>query len=75
MEGWHIIVSDSLSPVVLFYEFFSFDEKTKTFKVNYRQEKQGKYTMSILLMSDSYFGLDIEKDMKYEVGAAKKMVE
>ena len=26
-------------------------------------------------MSDSYFGLDIIKDIKYEVGAEKKMYE
>jgi hypothetical protein len=75
MEGWHIIVSDSVSPVVLLYEFFAFDETTKTFKVTYRQEKQGKYAISINVMSDCYFGLDIEKDLKYEVGAAKKMAE
>lgn len=75
MEGWHIIVSDSLSPVVLLYESFNFDETTKTFKVTYRQEKQGKYAISINVMSDCYFGLDIEKDLKYEVGAAKKIIE
>ena len=26
-------------------------------------------------MSDCYFGLDIEKDLKYQVGAARKVVE
>lgn len=26
-------------------------------------------------MSDCYFGLDIEKDVKYEVGVAKKIIE
>lgn len=31
--------------------------------------------MTINLMSDCYFGLDIERDLKYEVGAAKKIVE
>jgi hypothetical protein len=75
MEGWHIIVSDSTSPVVLLYEFFTFDETTKTFKVTYRQERQGKYSITINVMSDSYFGLDVEKDLKYEVGVARKVVE
>lgn len=37
MEGWHIIVSDSTSPVVLLYEFFTFDDTTKDFKLTYRQ--------------------------------------
>ncbi len=26
-------------------------------------------------MSDCYFGLDVERDIKYEVGPAKKMME
>lgn len=26
-------------------------------------------------MSDCYFGLDVEKDLKYEVGVARKVVE
>lgn len=26
-------------------------------------------------MSDCYFGLDIERDIKYEVGPAKKVIE
>lgn len=31
--------------------------------------------MNICVMPDSYFGLDIERDLKYEVGPAKKIVE
>lgn len=37
MEGWHLIISDAVSPVVIFYESFNFDEVTKEFKFNYRQ--------------------------------------
>lgn len=75
MEGWHIIVTDPAATFVIYYEFFSFDELSKTFKISYRQEKQGKYSLNIAIMSDCYFGLDIIKDIKYEVGAEKKMYE
>lgn len=43
--------------------------------MNYRQERQGKYSITINVMSDCYFGLDVEKDLKYEVGVARKVVE
>lgn len=72
MEGWHLVVSDSNSPCIIFHEFFNFDELSKSFKVTYRQEKQGKYSLNISVMSDCYFGLDIEKDFKYEVTTAKE---
>jgi len=71
MESWHIIISDSNSIGILFHEFFTFDELTKTFKVTSRQEKQGKYSLNISVMSDCYFGLDIERDVKYEVTPMK----
>lgn len=71
MEGWHIIVSDSGSISIIFHEFFNFDETSKTFKITYRQEKQGKYSLNVNVMSDCYFGLDIDKDFKYEVTPMK----
>jgi hypothetical protein len=33
--------------------------------MTHRQEKAGKYSLNVLIMSDCYFGLDIEKDVKY----------
>ena len=72
-EGWHLIVSDNpASLVVIHHEYFTFDELLKTFKITYRQEKQGKYALNVILMSDCYFGLDIEKDFKYEVTPPKE---
>ena len=75
MEGWHLILSDSNGLVIIFYEFFSFDELTKTFKATSRQEKQGRYTLNLKIMSDCYFGLDLEKDFKYDVGAKLNQLE
>lgn len=74
-EGWHILVSDAAGQYLIFHEFFTFDTPTKSFKVNYRQEKQGKYALSVQILSDCYFGLDLERDVKYEVGPARKIVE
>lgn len=71
MEGWHVIVSETNSIATMFHEFFTFDELTKTFKITAKQDKAGKYSLTVCIMSDSYFGLDIEKDFKYEVTAIK----
>jgi hypothetical protein len=68
MEGWHLIISEAGTLPILLHEVFSFDELTKTFKVTFRQEKQGRYALTLKLMSDCYFGLDIERDFKYDVG-------
>lgn len=52
-------------------EYFQFDQLTKTFKVPYRQEKKGNYSLNFRLMSDCYFGLDLVVSFKYTVGAKK----
>jgi hypothetical protein len=74
MEGWHLIVSDSNSLYIVMHEFFTFDELSKTFTVHYHQEKPGKYSLTVQIMSDCYFGLDLERVLKYEVGAVRKIV-
>lgn len=44
----------------------------KEFKFDLRNEKPGQYSLSIYLISDCYYGLDIETSVKYEVKPPRK---
>ena len=72
-EGWYLIVTNGQA--LVFVEHFNFDQDFKEFKFDLRQEKQGLYSLSIYLLSDCYFGLDIETTVKYEVKPARKFTE
>jgi hypothetical protein len=56
-EGWYLIATNG--EAIVFLEHFTFDQEIKEFKFDLRHEKQGQYSLSIYLISDCYFGLDI----------------
>lgn len=71
VEGWYVIVSEGVNVVHL--EHFNFDDEKHEIKFNKRPQGQpGSYALTIRLMSDCYIGLDIEKEIKYEIQQAKK---
>jgi translocation protein SEC63 len=72
-EGWYLIATTGQA--LVFVEHFNFDKELKEFKFDLRHEKAGIFALSIYLLSDCYFGMDIETSVKYEVKAARKFTE
>ena len=57
-------------------EHFSFENEEYQAKFNLRPHgKEGNYGLDIKILSDCYFGLDIERRVKYEVDRARKIEE
>jgi hypothetical protein len=63
VEGWYVIAVNNNS--VLFMEHFTFEELEHQFKFGYRQDKAGSYSLTIKVLPDCYFGMDIESVVKY----------
>lgn len=40
-------------------------------KFKYYQSEKGRYSFKVTLLPDCYYDLEIEKEIKYEIGAAK----
>lgn len=72
MEGWWIMVLDRNYVIAL--EHFSFNKSQKhEFKcARGIYPEPGNYSLTVKIFSDCYFGLDVEKIIKFTVGAAKK---
>jgi len=56
-------------------EHFNFDELFREFKFDYRHEKAGTFSLNVYLLSDCYYGLDIETSVKYDVKPPRKFIE
>lgn len=60
---------------VVYLEHFGFENSEKSqvkfYRGNYRDP--GNYSLNIKVFSDCYFGLDVEKTVKFTVKQAKKI--
>ena len=73
MEGWYVIVTEGNH--VVHFEHLNFDASTDyEVKINRGPyQKTGHYSLNVHVLSDCYFGLDVERVAKFEIGAARKM--
>ena len=73
MEGWYIVITEGNHVVHL--EHFSFDTSTE-YEVKFNRgpyQKAGNYSLNVHVLSDCYYGLDVERIAKFEIGQARKM--
>lgn len=75
MEGWWLMALDK--NYVVHLEKFSFDKENsyeaKFFRGAYRES--GNYSLTVKIFSDCYYGLNIEKVVKFSVTQPKKTTE
>ena len=73
MEGWYVIITDGNN--VVYLQHFSFESGTE-YEVKFQRGpyyKPGNYNLNIHVLSDCYYGLDLERLAKFEIGAPRKM--
>lgn len=75
MEGWWLMVLDKNNVVYLEHFSFEKDEKYESKFSRGMYREAGSYSLTVKLFSDCYFGLDIERVVKFTVGQPKKVTE
>jgi hypothetical protein len=75
MEGWWLMVLDKNLVVHLEQFSFNLDGKyeTKFYRGLYREH--GNYGLTVKVLSDCYYGLDVEQNVKFTVSNPKKVPE
>ena len=73
VEGWYVIVTDGNSVVNM--EHFSF-ENSEDYEIKFNRgpyQIPGNYSLTVHVLSDCYFGLDLERNLKFEILPGKKL--
>ena len=73
MEGWYVLVTEGNH--VVYLEHFNFESSTE-YEIKFNRgpyQKAGNYSYNIHVLSDCYYGLDIERLAKFDIGPARKV--